>query len=57
MQYLNFGPVQSFLCYDDFGNADDGPSEHVIIRTGYRLVFRSSDMKVASSSIACAMSR
>ena len=31
--------------------------EQVIDRTGYRLVFRSSEIKVASSAIACAISR
>ena len=52
-----YGSVRSFARYDDPGAGGDGASEQVTNRTLYRLALRSSEMKVASSSIACAMSR
>jgi hypothetical protein len=39
------------------GNEGDVVPEHVSIRTGYRTVLRSSEMNVASSVMACAISR
>jgi len=57
VEILIDGRVRYSAHYDDPRAGGDGASEQVTIRTLYRLACLSSEMKVASSSIACAMSR